>query len=816
MDHDLMFWILTPLTILILVQLSRVNRRLRKLNEEDLPGQLRDIKFLLRSLSAQNATPKTAAPPPTPPERIPPTVQAVASRVEAVPAGATAAPPSPPPIPVRPAAPVPTPAAAAEPPRPPSKFVQTVTDVLGRIWQWILVGEEFRPKGVSMEYAVATTWLMRAGVVALVTCAAYFLKWSADRNLIGPAMRVGISTMFGLGMLLGGLRLLGKRWNVLGQGFTGGGLAILYFSMYALGPRYHLVESMTLVFGLMILVTVAAGVLALFTNSMLVAIFGIIGGFCTPILLSTGEPRFLALYTYLLLLNLGILGIGHARQWRLLNYLGFVFTYLIFFGSLSQYRRQDFAVVLTFLSLFFIVQSTLVFLYNIRRRVPATVLEIVHLVLNAVFYAGSAYWLIVNAPGRPWPALMTLALAVYYVAHVVLFLSLRLSDRSLLVTLISLAGFFTTLTMPLAMERESLTIAWALQALMFLWIGRGLDSNFLRHVAYALYALTFWRILAHEMPRFDLNPAVREAAAYWKALAGRLWTFGVSIGSVFVAYLLERKTSAQRTLREPAPNSDTSDTPDFMPSFVGFQMFFWGVIVCLFVYLNFELYAMFGFLTPWRPAALTTLWCATAFFFALLYMEAGGAMYLGSTVLFAAAAAGKTLFWDIPVWDLCERCYFNTPYLAATVLGRCLDFAVVLGLLGGTIALMNRRRPTPAVPGILGYAALALLWVYSTLEFNTLLHWKLPNFQAGGISVLWTIFALSFVAGGIWRNAPGIRYVGLALFAIVVVKVFVFDLAQMPTIYRVLAFMVVGVLLLLGSYAYLRASKRFTQGENTP
>ena len=807
MGYDVLSWILVILMMAVFFQVRSLKRRLRALDPADILGQLQDIKRLLRTL-VERAGPTAGVQQPTPPAQ---------EIRKPEPAAAVAIPAAPPPVPavVPPSADRPSPIPLPPPPspRPPSKFAQSVREILSRIWQWILVGEEYRPKGVSMEQAVATTWLMRAGIVALVTGVGVFLKWSADRNLIVPAMRVGLSTLFGLGMLGGGLRLLGKRWNVLGQGFVGGGIAILYFSMYALGPRYHLVDSQALVFGFMILVTVAAGVLALFTNSMLVAIFGLIGGFCTPICLRTDVPHLAALYGDLLLLNLGILGIAHARQWRLLNYLGFVFTWSVYFGSLGQYRPGNFVAALAFLSLFFAIQSTLVFLYNIRRRVPATVLEIVHLVLNAALYSAAAYGLILGAHGRPWPALMTLALALYFIAHVALFLGRGFKDRPLLVALVSLAGFYTTMTMPLLMEKESLTIAWALQAFMFLWIGRSLGNNFMRQAAYALYAVTFWRLLAHELPRFDLNPAATQAAVYWKALGSRLWTFGVSIGSVLAAYLVERKAalaSGRAGAQQP------SDTPDVVPSFVSRHLFFWGVVACLFLYLHFELYALFGFWIPWRPAALTLLWTAAAAFFALLYLDAGGVVFLASLVFFAVGACGKTLFVDIPGWQLCERGFFETPYLLAPVLARLLDFAAVLALLAGGALLLTRRRPTPVVPQVFGYTTLFLLWLYSTLELNTLLHWKLLNFAAGGISVLWTVFALSFVAGGLWKNARPIRYAGLALFAAVVAKVFLFDLAHMPALYRVLAVMAVGILLLVGAYAYLSASKRFTEGETAP
>lgn len=797
--------VLTVLAVAIIIQIWGLKRDISRLPK--IEDDLLDIKRDLRKLAPQEikASPaQPASPPPTP-----------APFTTSVHVASPSQPPTPstPPMPVR--VPVYTPplsttppSAISRPPATPSKLAQTVGEVLNRIWQWILVGEEFRPKGVTMEYAVATTWLARIGVIVLVTCVGYFLKWSIDRDLLGPTARVAMSITFGVGLLGWGFRMLGRRWDILGQGFVGGGLAILYFSMYAMGPLYHLLDSTLLVFALMILVTVTSGILALYANSMLVAIFGIIGGFTTPILLSTGQANFMGLFSYLLLLNLGILAISAARQWRLLNYLSFVFTYVLYAMSLRQYQTTDFPIVLTFLSLFFIIHSTLVFHYNLRRGLPATVLEIIHLVLNASIFSVAAYALIIEAHGRPYPALMTLGLAVYYILHVALFLHRRLGDRTLLITLISLAGFFTTMTMPLALEKETLTIAWALQAYMFLRLGYSMRSNFLRHLGYALYGLTFMRLIGYELPRFEtFNLATTTPmSAYWKTMSSRVWTFGTVIASIFAAFRLEKNAPIPAASTPPPP-----DIPAAIPDTVARPAFFWSMVVFLFIYLHCELAAMFSYYAPWRPAVLTALWGGMAAFFLLRYLTAASAVSLAALVFFAAGAIGKTLFIDIPVWDLCQHCYFDQEYSGFMAFTRWLDFGCVLALLLSAATFLYRRPVARALPGLFGYTALALLWLYLTLELNTLLHWKLPLFQAGGISVLWTVFAFSFVAGGIWKAVAPLRYTGLALFTLVVGKVFLSDLAGMPVIYRILALMILGILLLLGAFAYLRASKRFTK-----
>ncbi len=699
------------------------------------------------------------------------------------------------------------PDAAPSGPEPvPSRWAQSVRDILGRIWQWILVGEEYRPQGVTMEYAVATTWLMRAGIIAVVMCVGYFLKWSIDRELVGPMGRVAISIFVGVAGLLWGLRLLGHRWNLLGQGFIGGGLATLYFSMFASGPMYHLLPIYA-VFLLMILVTAAAGLLSIRTDSLLIAIFGIIGGYCTPILLSTDAPNLPALYAYLLMLSLGILGVAHFKQWRLLNYLGFIFTYLVFFGSLRQYQQSDFAFAVTFLSLFFIVHSLLVFVYNVRRAVKSTVLEVVYLVLNVGLFSSSAYGLIRDAVGRPYPAIMTLALAMFYTGQVIVFLRCRRVDRRLLMTLISLAGLFAALTLPLAVEKESLTICLSLLALMFLWLGGRLDSHFIRQLGLLLYGIVFVRILFMDMPRNFIFGATSQTPIemYWKAMAHRLWTFGMAIGAVALGFVVENRRV--RLIASTVIDRD-NDVPPMIPLPVSSQVFFWGAMLCGFVFLQFECNKLFMYFPTWKPAMLTMLWCAIAGYFLWCYRRGGNRIMLAGLFVFLGVAVLKTLVWDMDAWNMCARCYYNMTYTPFIVLARWLDFMMVLALLFvGWFVLMRATHRSAA--RIFGYGALALLFLYLSFEINSLLYWNLREFQAGGISVLWTVFAIGFVSGGIWQDVKLLRYFGLALFAVVIGKVFLVDLEHMPVIYRVLAFFVVGIALLLGSFAYLYSSRKF-------
>jgi uncharacterized membrane protein len=109
----------------------------------------------------------------------------------------------------------------------------------------------------------------------------------------------------------------------------------------------------------------------------------------------------------------------------------------------------------------------------------------------------------------------------------------------------------------------------------------------------------------------------------------------------------------------------------------------------------------------------------------------------------------------------------------------------------------------------LGATALGLSFVWSTLELHTLLRHFMPGMESGGVSILWSLYALGLILSGIRRRVRPLRFVGLALFGIVVWKVFFVDLAQLDQLYRIIAFLVLGVLVLCGSFVYLKYRPTF-------
>ena len=188
-------------------------------------------------------------------------------------------------------------------------------------------------------------WL---GGFALFLGVAFFVKYSFDNNLITAPMRIGLGYLTGIGLIAGAFCLSRERQAVTIQTLSATGILILYATTFAAHARYEFFGT-AVAFGLMSVATIGAFTLAVRLNAQVVAILGLLGGFLTPPLLSTGVDNPVGLFGYLALLDVGLIAIALRQRWNHLILLAAVATVMMQFGWVGKFfapHKVDTAVTI--------------------------------------------------------------------------------------------------------------------------------------------------------------------------------------------------------------------------------------------------------------------------------------------------------------------------------------------------------------------------------------------------------------------------------------------------------------------------------------
>jgi len=184
------------------------------------------------------------------------------------------------------------------------------------------------PSGIDWERWLGIRGAAVLGAIALGLAGLLFFRYSIEHGLITPSMRVVFGTITGLLCVGGSFPLRQRGYRAASEGVAGAGVVILYAAFWAAHALYALVP-LTAAFVLMILVTTTCCLLSVRQGSQLVAVLGLVGGFATPLLLSSGQDRPIGLFGYILLLDLGLLLVGRKRGWPSLGLLSLVGTALM-------------------------------------------------------------------------------------------------------------------------------------------------------------------------------------------------------------------------------------------------------------------------------------------------------------------------------------------------------------------------------------------------------------------------------------------------------------------------------------------------------
>ena len=338
--------------------------------------------------------------------------------------------------------------------------------------------------------------LNRIGALALIIGLGFFLKYAFDNEWISETVRVLIGASVGFISLGLAYRTHQKGFQIFSQGLIGAGIAILYLSVYASFNFYTLVPQWA-AFVLMSCVTALSLALGIYYDSLAIGMFGWAGGFLTPIMLSTGSANEIGLFTYIALLNVGLLAIVFMKnKWGVIKPLTLASTWILYFAWFFKfYQESDFIVTVFFISLFWILFFGLDF--TRLRFLHSDTVPLHHIVaaLNTIIYYIVLYGL-VDYKHHDWMAGVTVALAGIYMSAYWR-LKLRTSIHEFVImryvlTAIALAVMATAIHF----ENFQTVIGWAIEAAALMWIGTQWKKQFVSFSATVLFLFAIVKLIA--------------------------------------------------------------------------------------------------------------------------------------------------------------------------------------------------------------------------------------------------------------------------------------------------------------------------------
>lgn len=372
--------------------------------------------------------------------------------------------------------------------------------------------------------------VLKIGVIILFFGVAFLLKYAAQRNMIPIEMRL-------VGVALSGMAMLGLgwwlRWNRPGYGLVlqGGGVGILYLVVFASAKLYSFLP-LPLSLAVMIGLVAFSCMLAVLQEAKSLAVFGIVGGFLAPLLMSTGGGSHVLLFSYYALLNAGILGIAWFKSWRELNLIGFFFTFAIgtLWGS-SGYQPEHFRSTEPFLILFFVFYVLISILFAHRQPIKLRGFIDGPLVFGLpLIVSGLQFFLVKDF--QYGMAFSVLAMGLFYLTlATLLWRKLVFSMHLLCEAFLALGVVFGSLAIPLAFDGHWSASIWALEGAGMVWVGLRQKRLLARHFGLLLQLAAAYIFLDSVWYPLAASPF---ANAYF------LGCLFLSLAALFSSYCLDK------------------------------------------------------------------------------------------------------------------------------------------------------------------------------------------------------------------------------------------------------------------------------------
>jgi hypothetical protein len=713
-------------------------------------------------------------------------------------------------------------------PRPEAESKILTKKSIKQVQSTLSLWERFKEKNPDLEKFIGENLINKIGILILVLGISYFVKFAIDKDWINEPARVGIGVLAG-SLILVLAHKLQKKYSSFSSVLVAGAIAVFYFTIAIAFHEYKLFNQ-TVAFIIMVLITAFSCLISLSYNRMELAILSLIGGFSVPFMISTGSGNYVVLFSYIAILDIGILALAYFKKWHLVNTLAFIFTNLLFGGwLLSEINAEGpyYLGALIFAFIFYLIFVITNIINNIKTKGAFSKPQLALLAINSFVFYGFGMLVLSNYHPE-FSGLFTAVLAVLNLVYAwVLFKKFGL-DKTAVYLLIGLTLTFITLAIPIQFEGNYITLFWAAEGVLLMWLAKKSQIKSYRYASVLVHGLMIislcidWVILykGDDKLVFLFNPIFSTGIFAIACL-------------IVVRFILRSETELLRKL-------NLVFNPIQYRSFISLMAIILGYFVGIFeigyqsgIYLGSDTHSLYTF-----PVLYHLLFTAVLAFF-LKRTKILMSLKLSNIIAICNILAYTLLFFKLPFMEQQQNVSLGQgSHISYYIHYLSLSLIVYFGYL---IYKTNKQQKIFALANTkLVYWGAAFVFVFLvsselilqgiqimnlevtpvmlaeyTSNFNdTNLYMTKQYFAADlishakykiiktGLPVLWGVLAFIFLILGIKKQVKELRIIALSLLGITIVKLFTYDISNVSETGKIVAFILLGVLILVISFVY--------------
>jgi uncharacterized membrane protein len=658
----------------------------------------------------------------------------------------------------------------------------------------------------DMEKFIGENLVNKIGIAILVLAIGFFVKYAIDQQWIGRVGRVAIGLLCG-GILIGIAHKMRNTYKSFSSVLAGGGLAVFYFTITLAYKQFGLFGQTT-AFVIMLIITAFAVALSILYDKQELAIISLVGGFIAPFLVSTGTGNYVTLFIYLIVLNSGLLIIAYNKSWRLLNLLSFIFT-IILFGSWLFMIPYDaptgrYANGFLFAIIFYLLFFAINIAYNVSEKKKFIASDFGILLANTALFFGAGIYCLSKMGAIEFKGLFSACMGIFNLAASYFLFRKQKMDTNILYLLIGITLTFISITAPLQLHGNYITLFWASEAVLLFWLYTKSKINIIQYASLLVWVLMILSLLLDWLNIYNAYDKLPLAIIFNKIFITGLFA---SIATYLMFLVGKKEIENNAEAKVIVSNKNV------------FRII---SLVILFLVGLLEISHQVNYRFPTQNISTLYLLLYTLSFVLVLITvnQKINKLALSWKALLPMLSAMVILYLiaEIPTFSIQsdmlyqqkKGTHFIAHWISAILVGMCLYKLIYL--------LKNNKEAFKETFNPIVWIICAIIVTLLSVEINLLsnqIFFSQKNtleeitrvYIKTGLPILWGVCSFAFMWLGMRYKYRTLRIISLSLFSLTLFKLFAFDIRNIPVGGKIAAFFCLGVLLLVVSFMYQRLKK---------